>query len=473
MNPEENPLEPSHNSPDDGFNRGREKGFAAGFKTGVEKRAGKKTESGGEGSAESKESKEPEESKEQKPPGKENPEMGEKNQGVPADDFEAGFESGFEDGIERAKKWGEQEQAKEEKEKKEKEEKDKDKEKEKKPLFKRPGFLIIAGIVLIVLVVGIVILWLILRQYVSTDDAYIDGFVTQVSPRAAAQVQALHVQDNQFVHKGDLLVELDPTDYQVALNQAAAQVAASEGQLKQAEAQVETAHAGVTQAVAEVDAAQVQLDNADRDLKRYQEVDERARSRQQLDNADTAQRNAAAQLKQAQARETSADANVRSSEASVASAEGQLETSKANRERAEVNLSYCKIFAPTDGRVTQRSVDVGNYVAVGQAMFILADPRVWVTANFKETQLAHMRSGQPVTIKVDAYPGTIWQGHVDSIQAGSGSRFSILPAENATGNYVKIVQRVPVKIVFDGPVNTNNDVLLSAGLSVIPRVKIR
>ena len=123
--------------------------------------------------------------------------------------------------------------------------------------------------------------------------------------------------------------------------------------------------------------------------------------------------------------------------------------------------------------MTQRTVEVGNYVAVGQALFMLADPQVWVTANYKETQLSHVRAGQPVTIWVDAYPHLKWHGHVDSIQAGSGSRFSILPAENATGNYVKVVQRVPVKILFDEPVNTNNAVLLSAGLSVIPHVKIR
>ena len=126
-----------------------------------------------------------------------------------------------------------------------------------------------------------------------------------------------------------------------------------------------------------------------------------------------------------------------------------------------------------DGRVTQRTVEVGNYVVVGQAMFMLTDPNVWVTANFKETQLTDMRPGQPVTIKVDAFPGIKFRGHVDSIQAGSGSRFSILPAENATGNFVKVVQRVPVKIYFDEAVNTNDAVLFSPGLSVVPRVKVR
>jgi membrane fusion protein (multidrug efflux system) len=141
--------------------------------------------------------------------------------------------------------------------------------------------------------------------------------------------------------------------------------------------------------------------------------------------------------------------------------------------RAEVNLSYCDITAPNDGRITERTVEAGNYAAVGQVLCELVDPNVWVTANFKETQLTHMRPGQPVDIQVDAFPGQKFHGHVDSIQAGSGSRFSVLPAENATGNFVKIVQRVPVKILFEHDANTNNASMLSPGLSVIPKVKIR
>jgi membrane fusion protein (multidrug efflux system) len=144
--------------------------------------------------------------------------------------------------------------------------------------------------------------------------------------------------------------------------------------------------------------------------------------------------------------------------------------SQANEKNAEVNLFYCRIYSPVEGRVTARTVDVGNYVSPGQALFMLVDPHVWVTANFKETQLTLLRPGQPVTIHVDAFPGHTWHGHVDSIQAGSGSRFSVLPAENATGNFV---QRVPVKILFDSGPNTNDAPMLSPGLSVEPRVKVR
>jgi membrane fusion protein (multidrug efflux system) len=347
-----------------------------------------------------------------------------------------------------------------------------DEKKKGPPVFRRPAFLIATGLVLILLLVGGVIYWLHARHYVSTDDAYIDGHVSPISPQVPAPIRVLHITDNQFVEPGDLMVELDPTDYQVALDQSKAQVAAARGRLAQAQAQVGGAKAAVLQAAAEIDAAQVAFDNASRDLKRYQEVDERARSRQQLDNVTAAQKNAQAQLEQTKARKTSAEANVDTSEASVKAADGELQTALFNVKRAEVNLSYCRIVAPCAGRVTQRTADVGAYAQTGQAMFLLVSPDVWVTANFKETQLKNMQLNQPVTVTVDAFPGLEFKGHVDSIQAGSGSRFSVLPAENATGNFVKIVQRVPVKIVFDHGANTNEAQLLSPGLSVIPKVKV-
>jgi membrane fusion protein (multidrug efflux system) len=354
-----------------------------------------------------------------------------------------------------------------------KDKKGKDDKNKKPPIYKKPAFIITTIIVAVVLIVGVIILWLILRQYVSTNDAYIDGHVTQVSPRASAQVIALHIDDNQFVHQGDLLIELDPTDYELALAQAQAQAVSAQGRLEQAAAQTNSANAEVVQATAQVDAAEVEFGNATRDLGRYQNVDARARSQQQLDNAFANQKNMQAQLEEARAKLISAQADTTTSGANVKASAGEMQTAQANLHRAQVNLSYCKIFAATDGRVTQRTVEVGNYVTIGEAMFLLVDPNVWVTANFKETQLAHMQPGQPVTIKVDAFPGIKFRGHVDSIQAGSGSRFGVLPAENATGNYVKIVQRVPVKIVFEHDANTNDAPLLSPGLSVEPRVKVR
>jgi membrane fusion protein (multidrug efflux system) len=357
---------------------------------------------------------------------------------------------------------------------KKKEEKDgRDAKPKKPPAYKRPLVIIIVSAVLLVAIIGAILYWLHARHFVSTDDAYIDGHVVQIAPQVPAPVTALHINDNQLVHKGDLMVELDETDYQVALEQAQAQLATSQGRLAQAQAQIESAHASVSQATAEVNAAQVSLDNATRDLQRYETVDERARSRQQLDNAVTTQKNAQARLEQTEAQKVSAEASVNTAEASVKAAQGETKTAEANIKRQQVNLGYCRIYAPADGRVTQRTVEVGNYVQTGSTMFMLVSPEVWITANFKETQLRHMRPGQPVTIKVDAFSNKELHGRVDSIQAGSGSRFGVLPAENATGNFVKIVQRVPVKIVFDEDSNTNEVELLSPGLSVIPKVRVR
>ncbi|HEX3797123.1 MAG TPA: efflux RND transporter periplasmic adaptor subunit [Verrucomicrobiae bacterium] len=359
------------------------------------------------------------------------------------------------------------------KDKKSEDQDDQSGKRKKPPLYKRPAFIITAAIILVLLLVGGIILWLILRQYVSTDDAYIDTHVVQISPQVSARVQALYIDDNQLVHKGDLVIQLDPIDYQVALQQTQAQVIAARGRVDQGHAQIEAAKTAVPEALAREKSAQAQLDNATKDLHRFQSVDERARSKQQLDNAATAQTNAQAQLEVAHASVDSARADVVTAEASLKAAEGDLKTAEANVHRAEVNLSYCQIYAPCDGRVTERTVEAGNFATAGQTLFMLVDLNVWVTANFKETQLTHMQPGQPVTIKVDAFPHHKFHGHVDSIQAGSGSRFSVLPAENATGNYVKVVQRIPVKIIFEHDANTNNAYMLSPGLSVEPRVKVR
>ncbi len=343
----------------------------------------------------------------------------------------------------------------------------------KTPAYKRPAVIITVSLVVLLAIVGGLIYWLHARHFQSTDDAYIDANISQISPQVSARVTRLRVDDNELVHRGELLVELDPTDYQLALEQAQAQLASSEGKLAQVRTQLDASKALVGQAQAEADAAQVSVDNTTRDLERYQSVDERARTRQQLDNAIAAQKNAQAQLAQARSRQASAEANVAASQASIRAAQGDVRVTLASLHRAETNLSYCHIYAPVDGRVTQRTVDVGNYVQPGQSLFMIVSPDVWVTANFKETQLKDMRPGQRVTIKVDAFSEREFQGHIDSIQAGSGSRFGVLPAENATGNFVKTVQRVPVKIVFDYGSNTNDAGLLSPGLSVVPKVRVR
>jgi membrane fusion protein (multidrug efflux system) len=214
-------------------------------------------------------------------------------------------------------------------------------DKTKPPIYKRPRFILIGSAVLVVLVVAGILYWLHARRYVATDDAYIDGHVAQIGPQVSGSVLALHVDDNQFVHKGDLLVELDHINYQVAVQQSQAQLASAQARLNQAQAQIEVAQGAAVQTEAEVNAAQVALDNSTRDLQRYEAVDERALSWQQLDNAITSKKNAQAQLEQTKARKVYAEANVSTAEAQVKADRADVRTAEANLKRAEVDLGYC------------------------------------------------------------------------------------------------------------------------------------
>jgi membrane fusion protein (multidrug efflux system) len=398
----------------------------------------------------------------------------------------------------------------------------------------------------------------------STDDAFIDGHIIAVSPRVAGHVARVFVTDNQQVAAGDLLVELDPSDFQARLDAARAALdaaeavrrsrdidvhltsitssasldeaeqavsaaeamvqnaralaAAAKGQQGEAQAQVAFARSALEQAQAEAFAVEAKYKQASLDLKRNQEL---ARSKtispQQLDHAATDERMAAADLnaarskiatqhsllKRAEAALKAAEDNVRQAEAQAAARQAQLEQAKARltsaqsapvqvaqsssraeeskadaaKARAEVeqaalNLSYTKIHAPAAGHITKKNVEPGVFVQVGQSLMAIVPPKIWVTANFKETQLTHMRPGQPATVSVDAYPNQTFHGHVDSIQRGTGARFSLLPPENATGNFVKVVQRVPVKIVFDRPEELAK-YLLVPGMSVVPEVSVK
>jgi membrane fusion protein (multidrug efflux system) len=305
--------------------------------------------------------------------------------------------------------------------------------------------------------------------YEATDDAFIDGHVIAITPQVSGLVAAVHFDDNQTVHKGDLLVELDPTDYQVALNQSRGAEASAQGRLEQARAGVDTAASAVAEAVAAVHSAQATFENADRELKRQQGLEARARSQKDLDGAVANRKTAAAALERAQAQRQAAQAQVASAKANVIAADGDHQKAQADTRRAEVNLGYCRINAAADGRITTKAVDPGAYVTPANPLFQIVPTQMWVVANFKETQLKDMRPGQPVQLSVDAYPQLTLTGRVDSIQSGTGSRFSVIPAENATGNYVKVVQRVPVKIILDGPASS----LLAPGMSVEPKVRVR
>lgn len=344
------------------------------------------------------------------------------------------------------------------------------KNRRRKPLLLAFVFLlVIAG------ATAAVLYYLHASRFESTDDAFIEGRVIPISPQVPARVLAVNADDNVLVHKGDVLVELDPTDYQVALEQAKASESAMQGKLEQARSQVISAQAAVQEAQAEVNVAQANAANAASDYQRYQALSSKtpgAVSRQQMDSAQAGQRGSSAQVEQAKAKLAQATSEIATAQATVRAAQAEVDKAAADKHRAEVNLSYCTIKAPEDGRITRKNVEPGSYVQTGQALFAIVPPEVWVVANFKETQLDHMRPGQPVTISIDAYPDRDFTGKVDSMQSGTGSRFSLIPAENATGNFVHVVQRVPVKIMLDpGQTNDANHPLVP-GMSVEPEVQI-
>jgi membrane fusion protein (multidrug efflux system) len=309
---------------------------------------------------------------------------------------------------------------------------------------KRKPLIILTLILVIGAVIG-VLLWMFSRGYETTDDAFIDGHIIQASSRISAEVVAVNFDDNQEVKKGQLLVELDPRDYQVALEKAQAQ-------LLQAQAQEEQATAQLAQQTAQFEIATI---NFNRNASLYQQ-DLRAVAKEDVDTTHSSL--------------DAARAAVQAAQSEIGSAEAEVHVAQAAVDTATLNLSYTRISAAEPGRVTRKTVEPGDYVTAGQTLFSIVQHDVWVTANFKETQLARMRVGQPVRIHVDSFPDRTFKAHVDSFQLGSGSRFSVLPAENATGNYVKVVQRIPVKIVFDEPLDALLD--LAPGMSVEPRVNV-
>jgi membrane fusion protein (multidrug efflux system) len=314
--------------------------------------------------------------------------------------------------------------------------------------------------------------WFILNAgYETTDDATIEAHVIQVSPKISAHVKAVRFDDNYQVKRGDLLIELDPRDFDASLASAQASLASAQSKLVEAEAQQKMAQAGLGQTKADLASSQATADNAQADLKRndalYQThvIDRReydasvAQAKSDVANVDSFEKKVASQ-----------EAQVRLAAAQYATASAGEQQAEAQLREAQLQVSYTKIYAPFDGRVTKKSVEPGDYVQPGQTLFSLVPPEVWVVANFKETQLKNMRVGQPVSVQVDAVPGYDFKAHVDSFQVGTGSRFTLLPPENATGNFVKVVQRVPVKIIFDEPASSLER--LWAGESVEPKVTV-
>ncbi|MGN6278386.1 MAG: HlyD family secretion protein [Sphingomonas sp.] len=353
-----------------------------------------------------------------------------------------------------------------------------DEDGKKKPsLFKKPLFWIILIVVVAVIAVGALLYWLHSRQYESTDDAFVDAHVVRLAPQVSGTLIQVADVDNRHVEAGRLLAVIRPSSPQAQLAEANANVQQAVSQEKQAEAQVTAAIAARDQASAQARAPLAEAQKAAQDLARYQElarIDRNAVAGQQLDQARANARSTAAQATAARQQIDNAAAQIAVARKQVDAAQAMITARQAQVKQAQVNLGDYRLTAPVSGQVVNRSVNLGSYVAPGANLMAIVPDRMWVTANFKETQLTLMRIGQPVDIKVDAFPGVHFAGHVDSIQRGAGQAFSILPPQNATGNYVKVVQRVPVRIEFDTQHGADpRKYPIGPGMSVVPTVKVR
>jgi membrane fusion protein (multidrug efflux system) len=315
----------------------------------------------------------------------------------------------------------------------------------------------IVAVVCVVAVIAGILYWLQARHFETTDDAFVDARVFSVAAKVGGYVTDVMVTDNQHVTAGEPLAQIDERDYRTALDQAQAQVANIDAQIFSQQAQIQ-------QARDQLDQADAQLKFAQQEAGRAQELVAKGAGtvqQQQRTNSD---------LDAQQANNSRAQTAVTAAERQVRVLEAQKQSAQAQLEQAQLNLGYTKIVAVQPGRVVKLGGAKGAFVNAGQSLMMFVPDDIWVTANFKETQVTDMRPGQPVDIRIDAYPDHKITGHIASVQPGSGTVFSLLPAENATGNYVKVVQRVPVKIVVDA---WPTDVSIGPGMSVVPKARVR
>jgi membrane fusion protein (multidrug efflux system) len=345
---------------------------------------------------------------------------------------------------------------------------------EKRPsLVRRHPFIILLVVIAVVAMSALgYFVWLIyFHPFETTNDAFVDARSFPVAAKISGYVAAVAVTDNQHVKAGDVILKIDPRDYQIALDQANGQVGVARAAIANADAEIAASVAAIDEAKAGVVSADAALKYAQEENARQQQlVKTQAASEQVAQQAASALRQAEANFSQAQAHATAAVKNKTAAEAQRASAVAGLHQAEAQSESAEQNMKYTTITAAQPGRIVRLSGSKGQYVQAGQAVAMFVPDEIWITANFKETQLSDMRPGQPVELTIDAYPDRALEGHVASVQPGSGTAFSLLPAENATGNYVKVTQRVPVKIVLD---NWPKDVAIGPGMSVVPSVTVR
>ncbi|NKJ08814.1 HlyD family secretion protein [Rhizobium sp. SG741] len=344
----------------------------------------------------------------------------------------------------------------------------------KRPSFiRRHPFWVLCGIV--VLAASIVASWFAWRVYFypyeSTDDAFVDARSFSVAAKVSGYVADVPVTDNQHMQAGDVILKIDPRDYQIALDQANGQIEVANASVQSTSAQIDAADAAIDVARAQQNSATAALQYAQQEANRQQQlVKSGSGSVQSVQQATATLQQDQASLAQMQANVTSALKNKAVSEAQKSSALASLKQAQSQAEEAQQNLSYTTITAAQPGRVVRLTGAKGQYVEAGQAISMFVPDEIWITANFKETQLTDMRPGQPVDVTLDAYPDHTLHGKVASVQPGSGTAFSLLPAENATGNYVKVTQRVPVKIIVD---TWPADVAIGPGMSVVPTVTVR
>lgn len=319
--------------------------------------------------------------------------------------------------------------------------------------------------------------WIEAKNYESTDDAFVDAHIVRLAPTVGGTLREVADMDNRHVDAGQLLAVITPNGPTARLAEADAGVAQALAQLETARAQVVASQAAQVQVSAQARAPLVAAQKAAQDLARYialERLDPAAIAAQQLDSARSLARSTAADAQAAQGQVASAAANVAVAQQQVAAARALIDARRAQVAQAKVTLADLRLAAPVSGYIVNRSVNIGSYVAPGTPLMAIVPDRMWVTANFKETQLARIRVGQPVAMHVDAFPDIVFKGRVDSIQRGAGQAFSILPAQNATGNFVKVVQRVPVRIEFDtrnGPDPRRYPI--GPGMSVLPSVRVR
>lgn len=352
---------------------------------------------------------------------------------------------------------------------------------------KRKKFAFIIFAIFIALSLIAVVIYLRYKAtHITTDDAYIDGRIHSISSKVTGTVKAVYVKENQSVKRGDLLLEIDPVDYEVKVKEASSGVSAEKAKLSEIETRIEVSRNQMSELIAALEAAKANLDLQEANLRQSARDKERAQklyesdtiSKDRYEKMLTAYEIALAQVKAAKEQVIKAEKSIETQKAVIKQIESLREAQRSaiaeklsKLNAAELSYSYTKIYAPSDGYITKKSVEIGNQIQAGQPlMAVVSLDDIWINANYKETQLEKIRPGQKVRIKVDSYPGKIFNGKVESIMAGTGAVFSLFPPENATGNYVKVVQRIPVKILFDK--DTDPEHILRIGMSVVPTVYI-